>query len=265
MKRKYVLLLSSFIVALIIGSVVYDAMVRGSGIAHQFLFDSAWKIGVLIAIVVLAHFLEPKAHLSTASLATLPGLLGILGFIEIENVGRHDAQVVNASLLLLMYAASLFVILSDILLAGGAAYLTKARGEKWTKELDYVYFGLGGVGAFVTLNRLDLLSGPILNNEQIGLAILASSIVVRLIKTRADIGDWNKLQTNNGLVPAVPAFSEPQPPADFGEDLDPKAHSGPEEVQDIPGLPQEVVGPKGGAGEAVATNVDGKPGIAAIR
>lgn len=37
----------------------------------------------------------------------------------------------------------LFVFLSEILLDGGASYLTRRRGKVWVKELDYLYLGLG--------------------------------------------------------------------------------------------------------------------------
>ena len=42
---------------------------------------------------------------------------------------------------LFVYAVSLFVALSEILTPfGGGAALMRWRGEKWIKELDYVYF-----------------------------------------------------------------------------------------------------------------------------
>ena len=107
-------------------------------------------------------------------------------------MGKSDVHVVSASLWLLLYASSLFVVLSDILLGGGAAYLTRVRGETWVKELDYLYLSLGALGVFGTLNRSDILSGITETNELIGPAILATAIVVRLIKTRAEIGGWNK-------------------------------------------------------------------------
>jgi hypothetical protein len=228
MKPKYILALSSLIVATVIGSLIYDTIVRpgGSSMINQFLFASPWKIGALIAAVLTAHFLEPKAHLSSGLLAALPAFFGILAFFEVENVGRRDAEVLMASLLLLMYAASLFVILSDILLAGGAAYLTKTRGERWVKEMDYVYLSLGALGVFGTLNRLDILRGPILNDEKIGLAILAMAIVVRLLKTRAEVGGWNKLQTNNEIVSSAPnssdALSLAAPQSDPKPEVDPR-------------------------------------------
>jgi hypothetical protein len=41
--------------------------------------------------------------------------------------------------LVLMYGVASFVVLSTYMLGGLAGRLTKWRGEKWVKELDYVY------------------------------------------------------------------------------------------------------------------------------
>lgn len=154
--------------------------------------------------MLLAHFVEPNADLGSALLAALPAAFGIVAFFGILYVGQHDVDVERASLFLMMYASSLFVILSDLLLAGAAAYLTKARGEKWVKEMDYVYFSLGALGVLGTLTRSDMFVTN-LKNELIGPMVLATAIVVRLIKTRAEIGGWNKPQTDtNEIVPAPP-------------------------------------------------------------
>ena len=48
-----------------------------------------------------------------------------------------------------VYSVSLFVLLSEILtLFGGAAALTRWRGEKWVKELDYIYLHLEALEQF---------------------------------------------------------------------------------------------------------------------
>jgi hypothetical protein len=203
MRRKYVLVLNGLIVAVIIGWPIYNVMFAPEhSWISRFIFISQWEVMALIAAVLVAHFVEPNADLGSALLAALPAVFGIAAFFGILYVGRHDVDVVRASLFLVMYAASLFVILSDLLLAGAAAYLTKARGERWVKEMDYVYFGLGALGVFGTLTRSDMFVTS-LNNDLIGPMVLATAIVVRLIKTRAEIGGWNKPPTDTN-VPTPP-------------------------------------------------------------
>jgi hypothetical protein len=91
------------------------------------------------------------------------------------------------------YAAFLFVLISEWFLMGGAERLTKARGEKWTKEMDYVYLSFGAVGLAFTLSRLEAVTDRPSIPELIGPIMLAMALVVRTIKTRAEVNGWNKM------------------------------------------------------------------------
>jgi hypothetical protein len=93
---------------------------------------------------------------------------------------------------LVIYVVALFVVVSDIMLAGFAKYLTRKRGEKWTKEIDYLYLIVGIVGIVVALNRLEFLTGRIEGSDVIAPLILATAVVIRFIRTRAEIAGWNK-------------------------------------------------------------------------
>ena len=100
-----------------------------------------------------------------------------------------DLETLALSIFLLVY---LFVILGDILMGGLAGYLTEKRGEKWTKELDYVYLSVGSLGIIGTLNKLDFLTGRLEWTDVIAPLVLTTAIVIRFIKTRAEIEGWNK-------------------------------------------------------------------------
>jgi hypothetical protein len=92
-----------------------------------------------------------------------------------------------------VYAVSLFVVLSEALtLFGGAAALTRWRGEKWVKELDYVYFAFGSLGAVLAINRMNAVGEKLMLSDVYVPVILASALVIRVIKTRAEINEWHR-------------------------------------------------------------------------
>jgi hypothetical protein len=99
----------------------------------------------------------------------------------------------DVAITLASYSAALFVLLSDMLINGGAAWLTWKRGENWTKEIDYVYLGFGFFGLIASLGKLQNVSGdfnPL--PGMLGPMLVATAIVLRAIKTRAEVAGWNK-------------------------------------------------------------------------
>ncbi len=95
---------------------------------------------------------------------------------------------------LLLYGCGLFVVLSELLGNSLGKFLTKKRGEKWTKELDYVYLFMGMFGILLSLNKIEILSDRVQGTDIVAPLLLRTAIVVRFIKTRAEIGEWNKLK-----------------------------------------------------------------------
>jgi hypothetical protein len=93
---------------------------------------------------------------------------------------------------LVLYGVGLFTVLSDLMLWGLAGFLTAKRGEKWTKEIDYLYLSIGAAGIVVSLNRIDILTGRFERTDILAPLILATAIVIRFLKTRAEIAGWNK-------------------------------------------------------------------------
>lgn len=91
-----------------------------------------------------------------------------------------------------VYAGFLFVVLSEVLIAGFGAVLTRWRGENWVKELDYVYLALGALGLAMSTNRLEMVDEKMSLPEYLGPFAIATALVVRAIKTRSEINGWNR-------------------------------------------------------------------------
>src|ERR1700688_1964057 len=147
---------------------------------------------ILIALVLNNHFYLDKNHL-VFGFATLFGVIVILlRFYTYSRWGRSDLPLLKAVLSLLVYGVMLFTMFSDFLLGDLAQFLTRIRGQQWVKELDYLYLMLGAFGIIGTLNSVDAVGGKLTGRYDIvGPLLIVSGIVVRIIKTRAEIGEWN--------------------------------------------------------------------------
>jgi hypothetical protein len=141
------------------------------------------------AAIWLLHFFRQSARIAVIIFSVI-GVVVVI-FVVLART-REAMSVSELTSLLLLYGVSLFVILGDILIGGLARYLTAKRGEKWTKELDYVYLSIGSLGIGGTLNKLDFLRGRSEWADVIAPLVLTTAIVIRFIKTRAEIEGWNK-------------------------------------------------------------------------
>ncbi|WP_141340685.1 hypothetical protein [Bradyrhizobium sp. USDA 3458] len=102
----------------------------------------------------------------------------------------HYGQLASATLI---YATYLFIVLSEILQIRLAQRLTEWRGEKWAKEMDYVYLILGAIGLALSTNRLSVVDDKLAIPEVVGPFIIGTALVVRGLKTRVEINEWNEL------------------------------------------------------------------------
>jgi hypothetical protein len=146
------------------------------------------------AMIWLLHFFRQSARLAVL-IFSLIGVV-VVFFIVLART-REPINLSDLAAMLLLYGVSLFAILGDMLMGGLAKYLTAKRGEKWTKELDYVYLSIGSVGVLGTLNKLDFLKGRSEWTDVIAPLVLTTAIVIRFIKTRAEIDGWNKPASRN--------------------------------------------------------------------
>lgn len=153
-----------------------------------------FELGVLLFSVgvLIIHFtgrVERMFIVLLTSFAILVVLLfGVLAY------SQQPTPLVRVASVLVAYGIVLFVLLSELLLRGLAKFLTSKRGEKWPKEMDYVYLTLGILGIIGSLGRIQFLTGRLEKADIIAPILLMTAVVIRFIKTRAEIGEWNKLQ-----------------------------------------------------------------------
>jgi hypothetical protein len=95
---------------------------------------------------------------------------------------------------LAVFGALLYLTLCELLLTWGLAEkLTVVRGPRWVKEIEYLYLELGLIGVLWSVNRIDALFNRIdPHYDFVAPWALVTAVVLRLIKTRAEIGEWNK-------------------------------------------------------------------------
>lgn len=93
-----------------------------------------------------------------------------------------------------MYGVLLFVGLSEMMQLGLGQFLTRKRGENWTKEIDYLYLAFGVAGVFFALNKTETLVGRFTKVDLIAPMLITTALVLRALKTRAEINKWNKLK-----------------------------------------------------------------------
>jgi hypothetical protein len=147
-------------------------------------------IAIGAAAFLIAHLLQVKRR-DTVALACV-FIVCVITIFLIQAVSPLPITFARMLSLVLIYGVASFVALSTILTGGLAQRLTKWRGEKWVKELDYVYLTLGCAGVLASVNRLSFVTGKIDAGDLLAPLLLTTAIVIRFIKTRADIGGWNK-------------------------------------------------------------------------
>jgi hypothetical protein len=122
-------------------------------------------------------------------------LVGLIVFLALafkpNDVGKFSAEELGTTLL--GYAAALYAMLCDLFRFGLARRLTDKRGRNWIKELDYPYLLLGTIGLFVSMTKLSVVAGETSRYEVLGPLLVATAIVLRLIKTKAEIDEWARL------------------------------------------------------------------------
>jgi hypothetical protein len=80
-------------------------------------------------------------------------------------------------LIMAVYGITLYIVLCEVLLQGGAQWLTKKRGEKWIKELDYFYLTLAVAGIIGSVNRIDQVSGRFSKVDILAPIVLVTAVV----------------------------------------------------------------------------------------
>jgi len=157
----------------------------------KFVIDILWAVGFLF----IAYFAGKTMNgwigvvLYTVLAAVFASMLAYF-YIRFSTAPKINLEELATATF--AYAASMFVFVSEIVRRGGGAALTKWRGETWIKELDYLYLGLGSVGLLLAINRLDSIAQRVSVPDFYGPFIIATALVIRAIKTRAEINGWHE-------------------------------------------------------------------------
>jgi hypothetical protein len=176
------------------------------------------QIGLLVGYLILAlsHLLD---RVSSRTRFVMAGLVATLsgGWIAETFLVNRSVSFRELLISLIIFGSTLYVFLGEWLLLSLAGQLTLWRGEKWVKEIDYIYLMLGAVGIAGSINRLDSITGRFERADWVGLLVLTVAIVIRLIKTRAEIAGWNTLKFHCGHISGRSADSDndstiPPPP-----------------------------------------------------
>jgi multisubunit Na+/H+ antiporter MnhF subunit len=148
-------------------------------------------IGSFALLGGLRRVFGPRQKVVMA-LTTFGLFMVLIAFLILIAREKH-MRWVDLMLILAMFGSVAFITMSQFLMWGGASWLTKWRGEKWVKEIDYVYLAFGAVGMAISSNRLAFVTDNLVIADTYGPMLLIAAIVVRAIKTRAEIAGWNKV------------------------------------------------------------------------
>jgi hypothetical protein len=159
------------------------------------LTDAAeWTFAAIAVLLLAVHALLKESAFWKSGRLTF-GIALMLVPIAVISLASERPLVRFSTIVtcVFVYAVSLFVVLSEALtLFGGARALRRWRGEQWVKELDYLYFALGSVGAILAVNRMNAIGEKLALSDVYVPIVLASALVVRVLKTRAEINEWHK-------------------------------------------------------------------------
>jgi hypothetical protein len=142
----------------------------------------------LVCFLLAHHFRWLRGYGPLVILALLM-VVGMFGFVAFM---FEPAEIGDVLLFMAVYGTALYIFLCESLLQGGAQWLTKKRGEKWVKELDYFYLWLGVVGIIGSVNRIEQVGGRFSKVDILAPLVFVTAVVIRFIKTRAEIDGWNK-------------------------------------------------------------------------
>jgi hypothetical protein len=151
------------------------------------------QIIVLMFVVFLtAHFFLKKRDYTFVFLMGFCAIVVIFGFVAEVFIPDNGILFRQLATLLIVYGISLYIILSDAMLLGLASYLTKKWGRNWVKAMDYPYLFLGTLGILMSASRLDIVTDRFSRIDILGPLVVTTAVIIRFVKTRADIAGWNE-------------------------------------------------------------------------
>lgn len=193
------LLVASISVVSIFGANIWQTVVKWNEAGNELINPFEQNYGLLyhscvfagLTFLLILHLRYSEGHKAVGMyLSSFAIIIGVLLSITVFSYRKITASFVVTYCY--GYGVILFIGLCELLLADWGRRLTVARGENWTKEIDYLYLTLAVVGVIGSMDKISGLTGQFTLFDPIAPFVLTTAIVLRFIKTRAEVGSWNK-------------------------------------------------------------------------
>lgn len=159
-------------------------------------YDALMFYFLPIALLLLVHSLAlGHGKRSNAAITFMTPLFTLLpnALTVYLIAGGYTAGIGIVLIAFFGIGAGAFMLISDLLLWKLARWLNAKRGDKWIKEMEYIYLVLGCVGIAGLINRLDSIENRIASFEWAAPIVLSVAVALRFVKTRAEVNKWNEL------------------------------------------------------------------------
>jgi hypothetical protein len=167
--------------------------------ASAYLAQHVWIGRLLCVPLIFVYSILLKFHFDKPDLSYRPssGIVAIaLLFVAAFIFGGFQTEGVDLIMLLSMaYVVGVvtFMSIGEVLVHRGVGeYLTTTRGEKWVREIEYIYLLLGTVSIISATTKFPNVTGHIAWLDVIAPLVLTFAVALRCVKTRAEIEGWNK-------------------------------------------------------------------------
>src|SRR5689334_21420838 len=111
-------------------------------------------LDLLFAVsILIGHYNRPIFRKLPFGMMPFFVAIGVVPLLPLVFNARYHFFELFVSLAI--FGISLFILLCEILIRGGARSLTKSRGPDWTKEIDYIYIAFGLLGLALTISASD--------------------------------------------------------------------------------------------------------------
>mgnify|MGYP001560516508 CR=1 FL=1 len=154
-----------------------------------------WVYFALGLLPVAALFLKKEEKNWNTFFAAAAWFVFCAGFLVGWSIVKESIPFGLATGVLFLYSTSLFLLLCLAVELGLGRTLTRWRDDKWAKEMEYVYLSFGLFGAIMSLSKAQFLVNRHEVAEMPAAMLVATAIVIRTLKTRVELSDWNKKAT----------------------------------------------------------------------
>jgi hypothetical protein len=149
-------------------------------------FYLSWAaLNFIMLLVHLARWLGGWLLTVYFSIGLFIGML-FLGLMRPQNV-----SFLTLLALAFNFGTTCLVLLSEMIVPMRFGVLLTRWWKNWVKEIEYVYVIMGGTGILAGMNKMPNVVGQVKWLNAASPLILTFAIVIKLIKTRAEVAGWN--------------------------------------------------------------------------